>query len=213
MALLSFALALGGDLEPFLKRLEGATVGAVRSVLRKQGGKARRQLQGQLRAAGLGRLDKTIRLRIEPTGARGLPSDLEGHVFSSARVPREGGRVDLLAVYAFGTVIRPTHGKFLAVPSYFAPRGARSRPLAPEEAGQGRFILLPNRSGNGARLVFRDATNKVAYWLVREVRVKPQVRLDQAAAAATQGTGALMAVELERRLEDRGLALDVVGRL
>lgn len=204
MALLTVSLALGGNLGPFLAALEGAATGAVRTVLRRQGNKARNHLRKQIRTAGLGKLDKTVRLSVGPPGQT-LPADLEAHVFSSSRIPRQGQPVNLLAVYAFGTTIRPTQGQRLAIPTALAPRSGR-RALSPEEAGRGRFVLLPNRGGRGARLVFRDDRQRVAYWLVPEVRVRPQLRLQDAAKAGLQGMDQLLAVELDRRLRAAGIS-------
>lgn len=188
-------LALRGDLQKFMNADVNAGQLAVSSVIRTRTTALKNAIRKQIKHSGLkertgpGRLQKTVQSIVYPEKGRSF--DSAGIVYSKAVYKRPGGLVDLLAVFDSGAVINTNRGRLLAIP--VDPRvqgpGVRGDPFSRSPSGKGIFILggfqfKPSRGGNPdvvGVLVFAQQPTKVAYILMRRVRIKGG-RLDIAAA-------------------------------
>lgn len=132
-----------------------------------------REIKRNIKRAGLGRLEQTIKVRFFPK--RGFTIRMLGVVRSKAIVRRKSGSADLLELFGQGVTIRAGAGRWLAVPTRHAPlapgRGRTERSRASPRQTNIKRRFVPTRDPNVARLVKADQPAIVLWWLVKEVRL------------------------------------------
>jgi len=205
--MLALRLAITGDLRRQLDAEADAGRRAVTSVVRRKTNQLKNSIRRQIRRAGLGaRLEKTVRGDAYPV--RNHSFNARGLVYSKAYVKTgRSGRIDIITTFDEGATVRPRRGRFLALPTENAPRGARGRALSPSESRL-NFILVPASDRRHAGLLLHPAPpHPVAYVLVREVRIRPRLNIDRAVTRALANVDELIARQWDRNARNAGLDL------
>lgn len=137
----------------------------------------KRDLRGQTEAAGLGaRLANTWRSEVFPDGEPSAKA--AGLVYSKA--PR------IVEPFAAGAEIRPTHKKFLAIPTENAPdKAPGGHKLTPSNfPGRRDLIFREGRNGTGYLALSRGGRLIPMFILVPVARIKRRLDMDRAALTA-----------------------------
>lgn len=174
-----------------------ALASATQTVVRRTTTTLKNALRRQVVRQGLGqRLANTIRSVV--TARKGVLRDIEGRVFSKAkvRVGSTGERTDLITLFDEGATIQAFRRKFLAIPLAAAGRGPRGRKARPADF-QGDLIAKVN--GDSGVLVHKSNPNVPLFALVRSVHLKKRLDIDGAYQRATKDIEEKIGREWERR--------------
>ena len=201
------SLALKGDLQKFMDAEVKAGKQAVTTVVRRRTTSLKSALRRQVARAGLGmRLGKAIQDSTYPR--RGTSFNIAGDVYSKAVVKRRtGGRSkahDLITIFDEGATFIPGPGKkFLAIANPAVVQlgpGVKGRPRArsPSEFPKGSLVFRPTNKASVAMLVKRNDPTKVAFWLVKIVRIPKKLDVNKAYQRAIRGIDMAIASTWER---------------
>jgi len=117
-------VALRGDLERMMREYVTASKVAASRAMEDAVAGLRQSLRRQVRAARLGRLERTLRHAVYPTAARGGSLDAAGEVYSKTRY--------LFPAFDRGVTIRSKAGFWLALPTDAAPKRIRGKRPTPD---------------------------------------------------------------------------------
>ena len=200
-------LVINGRLNEALRAMEDAQARATTQIIRNKGRQLQRNLRKDVRNAGLGSLEKAVRLSLFPR--RGSSLNAAHEVFSKAIVRRSGRRIDLLTVYDEGATIRAGAGSFLVIPVGVPGSTRRRRQLTPQDFPEGTFDRIPTRTGFLLR--FRR-TGRAAFILVNSqnpITIDPSLRILTTTNRVYANTAELLARRADRLTQQ---AFDKVAR-
>jgi len=196
------SLALRGDLQKFMDAEVKAGKRAVTTTIRRRVNRLKNDLRRQVRRAGLkDRLANSVRGDTFPK--KGASLNAAGRVYSKAIVKRPGGVTDLIQVLDQGALVQARGHKFLAIANpkvVQLGRGTRgfAKQRTPKDFPAGSFLFRPTRKANVALLVKRNDPTKIAFVLVKVVRLKKKIDIARAYLKAVSGLDYAVAEQWER---------------
>jgi hypothetical protein len=150
---------------------------AMRTVIRRTGTLVRNRLQKVTVSAGLGRR-LAGRWKREFTERKGPVPDMESRVFPSAPLKRAGGKIDLLAVFAEGAIIKVSGRHVMTIPTDKVGRKGNRR-LTPRDFPRDFFALVPAKGGRIVLFIPRKHPEEGAYFIgVKQARIRKRFDVD-----------------------------------
>lgn len=138
--------AIVGDLRKMMAT-EAKRVGdAVDAAVRETTNALRDDWAGNINEAGLGKLSKSVRRKIYRNGND--PLSTAGYVYISGASARKA-----VEAFEFGAIVRPTGGRYLAIPTHFNRKGGRNggKVLYRPDQIPGGFV---RRTADGSLMLF-----------------------------------------------------------
>lgn len=210
---MQIGVSVDSDVEYIEKRQMAFAAKATTSGVKRATFGLRKDLRRQIARAGLGSLEKALRGGVRPNFET---VDIEGRVFSKARVKRPGGVVDLIGVFEHATEIRAAGSGWLAIPTREAGRvqigngglGRNKRPTPRDFAGRLAFRPIPGRRDMAllvGRVTGREVKAPVYFVLVRRVRLKKRLNVGRSTAKWTAKIDTYIASTWERLATRAGI--------
>jgi hypothetical protein len=199
--MLQVHITLRGNIAGLTAASQRALDEAATSVIRRKTRGIQRALRTQIKRAGLGNLGNALRMEFEPRS--GSSVNARGRVFSKALVKRAGGTTDLITLFDEGATIRPRQGRFLAIPTAAAAalKGRRRRgQLTPRMFGPGALVFRAGGDRRTGVLALKADPRVIVFVLVRTVRLRKRLAIQQAVERQLANTDALLAREFDRRM-------------
>lgn len=177
---LALKCAIRGDVAGYMQGQKKAALTVATQVNRRAGRRTRRMLQNAIRAgfrknknrqAGAD-FAKTIIFKDTPRTGSAIPNMTQ--VYCVARyAKRRTVMIDLLTVFTEGADIRPTRGKWLAIPTPFAYQKVHKRGgyVSPEMIPNKHFV---QKQANLA-FFFDNASNQLLFVLVPFIKIRPRI--------------------------------------
>lgn len=192
-----------GNLGAFYRATaEAVDAGAEKALARASGG-IRSTIARQVQEAGFsggGRtLAKSVRSRVTGKGI-----DAEAIVYSkSAYQDRRGGGVDLINVFAQGAVINAAGGRWLVIPTEYAPltsgRGRGQRMSLRELIDRGTKVsIIPARGGKKVALASLYGRRVVTHILIKQVSLRKRLDIESVVDRWLPRLPELFAEEVEK---------------